>query len=56
MASTYRRKRGSDGAWHLCSNCSNWPTNDYEERSTPPANSRDRCTECVAKKNSGDCR
>jgi len=29
---TYRRRKGDKhDAWHWCTNCSNWPTKDYEE-------------------------
>ncbi|GAH62655.1 unnamed protein product, partial [marine sediment metagenome] len=30
MASPYRKKKGSD-TWHFCSNCSRYPTSDYDE-------------------------
>jgi len=50
---TYRRKRGSD-TWHYCKNCSNWPTSDYEERSTKPTNG-ELDNECQAKEKAGNC-
>lgn len=31
----YRRKKGSD-TWHWCTNCSNWPTSNYDEQRTKP--------------------
>jgi len=54
MASTYRRRRGSD-TWHFCSNCSNWPTSDYEEKYTKPS-SGELCNECQSKKAAGNCK
>ncbi len=45
--SAYRRKKGQD-TWHSCSNCSNWPTSDYELRSETP-NTSEMCNECRAK-------
>lgn len=53
MATTYRKKRGSD-TWHFCSNCSNWPTSDYDERDTEPTYG-EKCNECIAKKKEGNC-
>ena len=29
----YRKKKDSD-TWHWCTNCSNWPTSDYDEIKT----------------------
>jgi len=42
---TYRRRRGHD-IWHWCRDCSNWPTFDYEERTTKPS-SGELCNECI---------
>lgn len=53
---TYRRKKGSD-AWHWCTNCSNWPTSDYEETKTdgrPTSGELDN--ECRAKESAGTCK
>jgi hypothetical protein len=44
---SYRRKKGQD-TWHSCSNCSNWPTSDYEVHSEKPAVG-EMCNECRAK-------
>ncbi len=54
MGSTYRKRSWGD-TWHWCSNCSNWPTSDYDERSTKPT-SGELCNECKAKEATGDCR
>lgn len=48
-----RRKRGND-AWHFCTNCSNWPTTDYESTTTKPT-SDEFCNECLAKERAGTC-
>ena len=53
---TYRRRKGND-TWHWCRNCSNWPTTNYEEVTTPgrpPSGELDN--ECLGKEKSGDCR
>ena len=53
MAGTYRKKRDSD-TWHFCSNCSNWPTSDYIERTDKPTYG-ELCNECQAKEDAGTC-
>jgi hypothetical protein len=53
MASQYRRRKGSD-TWHFCSNCSNWPTSDYETSYTKPTTG-ELCDQCKAKKDAGNC-
>lgn len=55
MASTYRKRKGSYDAWHFCSNCSNWPTSNYEERHTKPTTG-ELCNECKAKDARKDCK
>lgn len=50
----YRRRNGSD-TWHFCSNCTNWPTSDYEAKPTKPTTG-ESCNECLAKRRSGTCR
>lgn len=53
MTSTYRKKKGSD-TWHFCSNCSNWPRYDYDERTSKPTYG-ELCNECQAKRDAGSC-
>lgn len=48
----YRRKNGSD-TWHFCTNCSGWPTSDYDSKTTRP--SGEFCNECLAKEKNGNC-
>lgn len=50
----YRRRKGTD-AWHWCTNCSNWPTSDYETSATKPT-SGELDNECKAKEKAGTCR
>ena len=50
----YRRKKGSD-TWHWCTNCSNWPTADYEVRYTKPTHG-DLDNECKSKEAAGNCK
>jgi DNA-binding NtrC family response regulator len=49
------RKKNDSNVWHHCSNCSTWPTSDYDERETMPADS-EVCSECEAKEPTNDCR
>jgi hypothetical protein len=53
MASTYRRRNGSD-TWHFCSNCTNWPRSNYDERSSKPTTG-ELCDQCKAKRSAGNC-
>ena len=55
MASTWRKKKGGSDTWHFCSNCSNWPTSNYDEKTTKPTTG-ELCNECKAKKANGTCR
>ncbi len=50
----YRRRRGQD-TWHFCTNCSNWPTRDYEETTSKPT-SGELDNECKAKEAANNCR
>lgn len=50
----YRRKKNSD-TWHWCTNCSNWPTDNYDESYTKPS-SGELCNECKSKEMTGTCR
>jgi hypothetical protein len=52
--SQYRKRRGND-TWHWCSNCTNYPTSDYDSSSTKPT-SGELCNECKAKDKGGDCK
>lgn len=49
-----RRKSGSD-TWHFCTNCTLWPTSDYDTSSSKPT-SGEFCNQCRAKETAGDCR
>lgn len=48
MANTWRKEKDSD-AWHFCSNCTNWPTSNYDEESSEPTGG-ELCDECKSKK------
>ena len=53
---TYRRRKGND-TWHWCTNCTNWPTSNYEEVTTsgrPTTGELDN--ECLAKERQNNCR
>lgn len=50
----YRKRKGYD-TWHWCRNCSNWPTANFDEKTTKPT-SGEYCNECKAKQKAGDCR
>ena len=52
----YRRKKDSD-TWHWCTNCSNWPTYNYETwigEGRPPSGELDN--ECKSKEREGKCK
>jgi len=51
---TYRKKRNSD-TWHFCTNCSKWPTSDYDEKTMKPTTG-ELCDECRAKQANGTCK
>lgn len=50
----YRRRKGYD-TWHFCSNCSNWPTVNYDSQTTKPTTG-EFCNECQAKRDAGNCK
>jgi hypothetical protein len=52
--SQYRKRRGND-TWHWCSNCTNYPSSDYDSSSTKPT-SGELCNECKAKDKAGNCK
>jgi hypothetical protein len=50
----YRKKKGND-TWHWCTNCSNWPTSDYDVSDSKPT-SGELDNECRAKEKEGTCK
>lgn len=50
----YRKRKGGNDTWHFCSNCSNWPTHDYDTRPDKPTTG-EFCNECLAKQKAGNC-
>lgn len=50
----YRRRRGSD-TWHFCTNCTEWPTTNYDEHAGKPS-SGELCNQCLGKERAGNCR
>jgi hypothetical protein len=51
----YRKRRGVQYyAWHFCTNCSDWPTSDYDSRTTSPTTG-ELCDQCQAKERAGNC-
>jgi len=51
---TVYRKRSNTQCWHFCSNCSEWPSDDYQESIDRPA-ARDLCQECKNKLSKKEC-
>ncbi len=49
----YRKREGND-TWHMCRNCSNWPTSGFKEQSTKPTTG-EFCNECLSKQRAGNC-
>lgn len=54
MADKYRRRKSSD-TWHFCTNCSKWPTRNYEQQTIMPKIGK-LCDECRAKRANRNCR
>jgi uncharacterized protein (DUF433 family) len=50
----YRRRKGND-TWHWCSSCSTWPESAYEEQTSSVSPTGERCNECSAREQSGNC-
>jgi hypothetical protein len=48
ISGEYRKTRTGD-TWHLCSDCSQWPMDDYISTQDAPENST-ICNECIVKK------
>lgn len=53
LVNIFRRQHGSE-TWHFCSNCSAWPTVDYDERRERPLDT-EPCQECQDKWTAGHC-
>jgi len=47
------RKPTTGDTWHLCSDCSHWPMDDYVSTQEAPDNST-ICNECIVKKQLGE--
>jgi len=50
----YRRRRTGSDTWHFCTNCTLWPTSDYDTRSTAPTTG-ELCNQCLAKERDRNC-
>lgn len=48
----YRKKKGSD-TYHWCTNCRNWPKDDFNEYDSKP--SGEQCNECKGKQDNRTC-
>ena len=48
----YRKTKSGD-TWHLCSDCSQWPMDNYVSTQDAPENST-ICNECIVKKQLGE--
>jgi hypothetical protein len=54
----YRKRKDGGDTWHWCTNCSNWPTSNYEEVDVPAGqrpSSGELDNECLAKERAGTC-
>ncbi len=54
MPRKWRRKKSGSDTWHFCTNCTNWPTSDYNEQSTKPTTG-EFCDQCLGKEKNSDC-
>ena len=52
ISGEYRKPKTGD-TWHLCSDCSQWPMDDYISTQDPPDSST-ICNECIVKKQLGE--
>ena len=50
----YRRRKGAYDTWHFCTNCSNWPTSDYDDKWSKPTTG-EFCNQCKSKENGKIC-
>lgn len=49
----YRKSKAED-SWHVCRNCSKWPTEDYDENPINPETGQ-LCNECKSRLVQGKC-
>jgi hypothetical protein len=54
MANIWRKRKEHD-TWHFCTNCSQWPTSNYDESNHKPTYG-ELCNECKAKQAAANCR
>ena len=52
ISGEYRKTKTGD-TWHICSDCSQWPMDDYVSTQDAPDNST-ICNECIVKKQLGE--
>jgi len=50
-----RRRKGSQ-TWHICGNCKDWPTSDFEEISPSDDDELELCNECRLLLSTASCR
>jgi hypothetical protein len=54
---TYRKRKGHD-VWHWCTNCTNWPTSDYNEKTYAGVERPEfgkLCNQCRSKEKAEEC-
>ena len=52
----YRKKKGVEyDTWHFCTNCDNWPTKDYDTKTTRPSDG-ELCNQCKSKEKDKTCK
>ena len=55
MAGEYRKRKGiAYDTWHFCTNCTNWPTSNYDVRYARPTDG-ELCDQCKAKEKDKNC-
>ena len=56
VRTVYRRRKESD-TWHWCTNCTNWPTSNYEEWEGENRPSRgELCNHCRSLEENRQCK
>jgi len=55
---TIYRKKDDKDRWHFCTNCTNWPQDDYDQKELPAGqrpSDGELCDQCLGKEKNGTC-
>ena len=51
----FYRKKHNTNLWHFCTNCTDWPVVDFDEKEGDEALFDDLCAQCIQKQQEGTC-